>query len=299
MPNGRQTTLRTATALEGVGLHSGAPCCALLRPADAGEGVVFRLAPRAGETAATVIRAAAPSVVDTRYCTRLGADNGRSIGTVEHLLAACAIAGLDNVAIDIDGGELPILDGSAAPYVDAILDAGLRALSAARSPLKVLRRIEMVDGDRSIVAEPSETAILDVAIEFPDRAIGAQAVTIDLGDEASLRRLARARTFCRLGDIDAMRAAGLSRGGSLDNAIVVDGARILNESQLREPDEFALHKALDLLGDLRLAGRPILARISATRPGHDLNVRFLRKLLETPVAVEATPAVAASLPAAE
>jgi len=277
MHSADQTTLASPATLSGVTLHSGAEARATLRSAEAGSGVVFRAA-IAGAPARR-IKAEAANVIDTRLCTRLGDSGGRSIGTVEHVLAALSICGVDNVLIDVDADEMPILDGSAAPYIEAIRRAGIAPQNAARRDLVIEAAIEVSDGARSIRAEPHEGRLLSVDIDFEAGAIGAQAVRLDLDDERDLARLARARTFCRLSDIDAMRANGLARGGSLDNAIVVDGARILNAGGLRDPEEFALHKALDLVGDLRLAGARLIGRIKARRPGHDLNVRFVRALL--------------------
>ena len=275
----QQTTLAKPVALSGVGVHSAAPVEAVLRPAGADSGVVFRLEDGA------LIMATAASITDTRFSTTLGS-GGRTIATVEHLLAALAITGVDNLLIDVDAGEMPILDGSAAPFVEAIDRAGLKHLAAARTVIRVIAPIEVTDGERSIRAEPHEGRLLDIAIRFEDAAIGAQALTLNLDHPGDLRRLAEARTFCRLAEVTALRAAGFSRGGSLDNAIVVDGGRVLNPAGLRDPAEFALHKALDLVGDLRLAGAPILARISAVRPGHDLNARFIDRLMSDHAASE-------------
>lgn len=269
----RQTTISNSVSLAGVGLHSGADCRVVIGPAAADAGIVFR------KESGAVVRAAAAAIADTRLCTRLANDAGDAVAMVEHLMAAFAITSLDNAIIEIDGPELPILDGSAAPYVNAIEAAGVVALSALRPAIVVRAPVEYGDGARVIRAEPHDRRIIEVAIAYDDAAIGAQSLTLDLDQPEDLRRLSRARTFCRLADVEAMRRDGLSLGGSLDNAIVVDGGRILNPEGLRDPGEFALHKALDLIGDLRLAGWPIIGKISARRPGHDLNARFLRHLL--------------------
>lgn len=266
-----QTTLAGPVRLEGAGLHSGAPVSVTLLPAAAGEGVTFRRIGW-GETPARW-----DAVSGTHLNTGLGAGAAR-IATVEHLMAAIALADVDNLLVEIDGPELPALDGSAAPWLDAMAAAGLAALSAPRERLRIAAPVAVEDGLRSIRAEPFDGRIVEVSIDFPDAAIGRQSVTLNLDDPADVRRVARARTFGRLFEIEAMRARGLSLGGSLDNAVVVDGARILNPSGLRDPQEFALHKALDLIGDLRLAGAPIIGRIRADRPGHDLNARFLAAL---------------------
>jgi len=267
-----QTTLVRESVVEGVGLHSGARARVVLRPAAAGQGVVFR---RAG---ATAIAATPGAVANTHYNTGLGEGAAR-ISTVEHLMAAIALADVDNLEVDIDGPELPALDGSAAPWLAALGEAGLKSLSAARHVIRVRAPVEFADGTgRTIRAEPHDGRIMDVSIDFPDAAIGAQRVRLDLDKASDIRRVASARTFCRRDDIERLRASGLSLGGSFDNAVVVDGALVLNPSGLRDPQEFALHKALDLIGDLRLAGAPIMGRIIAHRPGHDLNARFLAAL---------------------
>lgn len=267
-----QTTLARDASIEGAGLHSGVMARVVLRPAAAGQGVIFR---RAG---AAEVAASPRAVSNTHFNTGIGEGAAR-VATVEHLMAAIALAGVDNLIVEIDGPELPALDGSAAPWLEILATAGARSLNAPRAALRVLAPVAIADADgRSIRAEPYDGRIVDVSINFADAAIGAQRVTLDLDDASDVRRVARARTFCRREDIDQMRAKGLSLGGSFDNAVVVDGARVLNPSGLRDSHEFALHKALDLIGDLRLAGAPVIGRIVAHRPGHDLNARFLAAL---------------------
>lgn len=266
-----QTTLAHPAFVEGVGLHSGARAHVTLRPAPAGRGAVFR------RGAAGEIAARRDAVSSTHFNTGLGSGEAR-VATVEHLMAALALAEIDNVLIDVEGPELPALDGSAAPWLDAIFEAGVATLDAPRETLRILAPVSLEAADRSIRAEPYDGRIVEVSIAFEDAAIGAQRVRLDLDNPADIRRVARARTFCRRADVEAMRAKGLSLGGSLDNAVVVDGERVLNPSGLRDSHEFALHKALDLIGDLRLAGAPIIGRIIAARPGHDLNARFLTAL---------------------
>lgn len=283
-----QTTLANPATLSGIGLHSGASCRARLRPARAGSGIAFRVPAENGSSDLAPIAATTANVSSTSLGTSL-TSGGRSVRTIEHLLAAAAIAGVDNMIVDVTGGELPILDGSAAPFIEAILGAGIMDLSAPRAAIRIAMPTEMTDGARSIRAMPSEGRVLDVSIDFEDPAIGAQSLSIDLDDRDALLRLGRARTFCRLKDVTAMRARGLSLGGSLDNAVVVDGDRIVNPAGLRDPQEFVLHKALDLLGDLTLAGAPIIGTIRAIRTGHDLNVTFLRRLTAEPGAIEIIP----------
>lgn len=283
-----QTTVARSIEVAGAGLHTGAPARVVLAPAGAGRGVVFR---RHGRE----IPAAASAIVNTQFNTGVG-DGEARIATIEHLMAALALAGVDNILIDVDGPELPALDGSAAPWLSAIGEAGLRDLAAPREVLRILAPVVVSDGlGRSISAEPFDGRIVDVSIDFPDAAIGAQRVMLDLEDAADVRRVALARTFCRRDDIDRLRARGLSLGGTLENAVVVDGANVLNPSGLRDPQEFALHKALDLIGDLRLAGAPLIGRIVADRPGHDLNARFLAALSANAGAVMRGPEAARAL----
>lgn len=285
MRKARQKTLSKSVALEGIGLHTGMPCRAFIRPAPADSGIRF-VCGRNGELNQPAIAARVENVFDTRLGTSLRSRDSKVARTIEHLMAACALAGIDNVDIEIDGPELPILDGSAAPFAEAMLQAGAIEQDAPRRLLRVTAPFELRDGERFIKASPHDGRIIEIAIEFDEAVIGEQTARLDLDDDISVRRLSSARTFCRLADVDAMRSAGLALGGSLDNAIVVDGERILNDSGLRDPDEFALHKALDLVGDLALAGAPIIGRIEAVRPGHDLNVRFVAGLLAAACCIE-------------
>ena len=273
-----QSTLESRVFLSGVGLHSGVPCRVTLCPSKADAGIVFHVVDENGTRQDAPIVADVAAVSETRLGTCLRGADGSTVRTVEHLLAALSISSIDNVAIEIEGPEIPVMDGSAGPFLDAIDRAGRRYLPNARRALRVISPIEVRDGERFIRATPGDGRRLDVSIAFVDAAIGGGTISVDLEKPELLKRLAHARTFCRLADIDAMRAAGLGRGGSLDNAIVVDGDRILNAEGLRDPDEFVLHKALDMVGDLALAGAPIIGRIEAMKPGHDLNIRFLRQL---------------------
>lgn len=268
----RQTTLARPTVLDGVGLHTGKACSVTLAPAPEHYGIRFECADGAE------IVADAEHVFDTKLGTSIRNRHGRIVRTIEHLMAAASISGVDNLRIKIEGEELPILDGSAAPFVAAMGDAGVAMQDAWRRAFEIMAPHEISDGPRWIRATPFEGRSVSAMIEFDDAAIGRQSASIDLGDASARRRLAGARTFCRLADVNAMRAMGLSLGGSLENAIVVDGARVLNGEGLRDEEEFALHKVLDLVGDLALAGAPIFGRIEASRPGHDINVRFVASL---------------------
>jgi UDP-3-O-[3-hydroxymyristoyl] N-acetylglucosamine deacetylase len=274
----RQRTLKAPIGCVGVGLHSGLRVNMTLRPARADHGVVFRRTDLGIE-----IPARFDHVVDTRLATVLGLDDGAArIGTVEHLMAALAGSLIDNVLVEVDGPELPILDGSAAPYQFLLDCAGSVEQEAPRTVIHINRRVHVSEGDAFAEfrpASPGRTHLhMAMSIDFSAAAIGRQALSLELTPESFRRELARARTFTLVQEIDQMRAAGFARGGSLDNAVVVDQARVLNPAGLRMPDEFARHKLLDAVGDLALAGAQISGRFIAHRSGHALNNRLLRAL---------------------
>lgn len=283
-----QTTLSTSAGASGISLHFGVETRIVLHPAPAGSGVAFRRTDLQGENGAprpageTTVRARPQSLADTRLGVRLENAAGVSVMTVEHLMAAFALAGVDNALVEIDGPEIPAFDGSAAPILRLIAQAGLSPLGAAREAFEASAVLRIEDGDRFIELRPACDRRIAISIDFPDAAIGRQSVEFSLDDGAAAARAAAARTFCRLEDVEAMRAAGFARGGSLDNAVVVDGARLLNPGGLRDPEEFALHKALDLIGDLYLLGAPLYGRIRAHKPGHDLNTRLVRRIAADP-----------------
>ena len=278
-----QTTLRRETTLVGTGLHSGRPARIRLHPATTG-GIRFRRVDVTDRD--NLIPARWDLVSDTRLCTMLTNAAGVSVGTVEHLMAALAGTGVTHVEIDIDGPEVPIMDGSALRFAKAILRAGLAAVPGPLEAIRVLRPVRDVQGD--VVAElaPAEVLSIDFKIDFADAAIGRQARRLTMENGAFLHELADCRTFCRREEVEAMRAAGLALGGSLDNAVVVDGARVLNPGGLRRADEFVRHKMLDALGDLALAGAPILGAYRGVRAGHGATNRLLRRLFASPGAFE-------------
>ncbi len=271
----QQATIAAPIAFAGVGLHSGLACNVVIGPARSGSGIYFRR-----KESSEVIRAIPQSVSSTHLCTALGSSElSSTVATVEHLLAALAILGVDNAAIDVEGPEVPILDGSAAPFIKAIEGVGLQLQAEWRSAYRFNRPLRIEDRGRYIAIEPSETRIVHVSIDFAEAAIGAGEVIVDLDDPVAIHtRLAPARTFCRLADVAELRGRGLALGGSLDNAVVVDADRLLNDDGLRDPDEFALHKTLDLVGDLALLGAPIIGSLRAHKTGHDLNVAFARQI---------------------
>ena len=269
----------------GVGVHSGAHVRLALMPASPDTGIVFvRSDLRGGDN---VIRGHADSISDTRNCTTLSNAAGIEIGTVEHLMSACAGLGIDNLLVEADGPELPILDGSSAPFVQVLGNAGLKAQSVGQRRIRIVEPIEVRMAAKSAALLPAvgfEGLHLDVTIRFADAAIGVQRRHVDLTPQSFLREIADARTFGFLSDVETMRAAGLGRGASMANTLVVDAGKVVNPEGLRFDDEFVRHKLLDAVGDLALAGAPICGRFVADQPGHSLNARLVRALLDTPEA---------------
>jgi UDP-3-O-[3-hydroxymyristoyl] N-acetylglucosamine deacetylase len=247
-----------------------------LHPAAPGQGIVFRRTDIPGDGG--VIPATWRNVVDTQLCTAIGNKQGARIGTIEHLMAALYGCEIDNATIEIDGPEVPAMDGSASPFVFLIDCAGIVDQAASRRGIEVLREINVVEDDCRLSIAPSSDLFLDFEIDFDSTAVARQAFQLDVGPGAFRSDLARARTFGFVQDIGRLQAAGLARGGSLDNAVIVSGDRILNDDGLRFDDEFVRHKMLDCIGDLYLAGAPILGRVTASRTGHRHNNRLLHSL---------------------
>jgi len=281
----RQQTIAGPAVCAGIGVHSGAHVRMVLSPAPMDTGIVFIRSDVRGVDNA--IRAHADSVADTRNCTTLTNKAGVSVATVEHLMSACAGLGIDNLIVELDGAELPILDGSSAPFVQVLLNAGLQQQGRSQPVIRILEPIEVRMGSKSAALMPAGTfegLDLDVTIRFADAAIGVQRRRVELTAETFLNDIADARTFGFMSDVDAMRAAGLGRGASMDNTVVVDAGRVANPEGLRFDDEFVRHKLLDAVGDLSLVGAPICGRFVADQPGHALNARLVRALLDTPEA---------------
>jgi UDP-3-O-[3-hydroxymyristoyl] N-acetylglucosamine deacetylase len=278
----RQQTIKVAALCAGVGVHSGAPAQMRLAPGPAHSGVVFVRTDFDGADAR--IAAHADHIHSSDLGTTLRNAAGAEIATVEHLLAACAGLGIDNLHVAVDGPEVPILDGSSAPFVETLLRAGLQTQAAPRRRIRIRDRIEVRDGAKLAALEPAEAAEFDVTIRFGDPAIGVQRRQFAHTPESFLDEIAQARTFGFLSDVDRLRAAGRGRGASLDNTLVVDCGRIVNPEGARFEDEFVRHKILDAIGDLALAGAPILGRYVGDQPGHALNARLVRALLAAPQA---------------
>ncbi|MBF0563336.1 MAG: UDP-3-O-acyl-N-acetylglucosamine deacetylase [Alphaproteobacteria bacterium] len=289
----RQHTLKTAINCTGVGLHSGTKISMTLHPAEDGTGIVFRRVDIAG--AGSVIPAHWSHVVDTRMCTVIGNDAKVTIGTIEHLMAAFAGMGVDNAIVEINGGEIPVMDGSAAPFVFLMECAGITEQDAPRRAIKILKKVSVRDGDKTATLYPaSDGFAVDFGIAFAAAAVAHQSYTFSFSGPAFAAEISRARTFGFLEEVAQLQAAGLARGGSLDNAVVVSGDRILNEEGLRFDDEFVRHKILDAVGDLYLAGHPMIGRFQAHCSGHAINNRLLRQLFADPTAWTIVDDVAAN-----
>ncbi len=275
-----QNTVKSAVTFKGTGLHSGKPVRMVVRPASADYGIWFR---RIDLTRGdTLIPARWDAVVPSKLCTLVANEDGAQVSTIEHVMAALAGLAINNALIEIDGPEVPILDGSAAPFVAALLARGIRAQNAPMRAIRVLKSIEVRDGDAVARLDPAEMLEIDFRIDFTDAAIGQQWRRLNMANGAFVRELCDSRTFCRKSDVDAMRERGLALGGTLENAVVFDGAHVLSPGGLRHADEPVRHKMLDALGDLSLAGAPLLARYTGERAGHALTNRLLHKLFTTP-----------------
>jgi UDP-3-O-[3-hydroxymyristoyl] N-acetylglucosamine deacetylase len=272
-----QRTLKAPIYCTGTGLHSNAKVSLTLLPAPPGTGVVFRRTDLASDAEIQALHA---NVVDSRLCTTIGNGNGLSVGTIEHLMAALAGCGVENVVVELDGAEVPIMDGSAAPFVFLIECAGIVEQNAPRRVLQVLKEISVGNKERWASISPADYFSLRCEIAFDHRAIGAQYFDYDSRHASFADDLSRARTFCLAEDVEKMRAAGLALGGSLDNAVVIGEHGILNEEGLRYDTEFARHKALDCIGDLSLAGAPLMAHVHSYCAGHAMNHQLLAALLD-------------------
>lgn len=280
----RQRTLKTLIRATGVGLHTGEKVAMALRPARPDTGIVFR---RTDLAEPVDIPATALRVSDTRLCSVLE-EGGARVATVEHLMSAFAGLGIDNAYVDLSGPEVPIMDGSAGPFVFLLQSAGIEEQSAPKRFFRIKRPIEVKDGDKWAKFEPFDGYKLSFSIVFnhPVFARSAQSATIDFAETSYVKEVARARTFGFMQDVETLRSNGLALGGSLDNAIVMDEYRVLNSEGLRYGDEFVKHKLLDAIGDLYLIGHPLLGAYSAHKSGHGLNNLLLREALEHPEAWE-------------
>jgi UDP-3-O-[3-hydroxymyristoyl] N-acetylglucosamine deacetylase len=293
----RQRTLKTIVRATGVGLHTGRKVTMALRPAPVDTGIVFCRSDLPGNPA---IPARADLVSNTTLATVLEKDGAR-VSTVEHLMSAFAGMGIDNAFVDVSAEEVPIMDGSAGTFIFLLKSAGLEEQAAPKKYLRVLKRVELEDGDKKVRVEPFNGFKIGFSIEFSHPVFDAadSEVIVDFADVSYVRDIARARTFGFTQEVEMMRSKGLGRGGSLDNAIVIDDFRVLNADGLRFDDEFVKHKALDAVGDLYLLGRPLIGAFFGHKSGHALNNLLARKLLaETSAWEEVTFDDLEALPAA-
>jgi len=280
-----QRTLKQTISATGVGLHSGERVKLTLHPAAPDTGIVFRRT----DLPAPVEVAVQPSLVnDTRLSSTLVTDTGVRVGTIEHLMSAFAGLGIDNVVVDVTAAEIPIMDGSAAPFIFLLQTAGIEEQAKPKKFIRVKKPVEVVEGDKWVKLLPHDGFSVELSIEFNHPAFNRapQTVHIDFATRSYIDEISRARTFGFMHEVEYMRQHGLGRGGNLNNAIVIDDEYVLNPEGLRFPDEFVRHKILDAIGDLYIVGHPLIAAFSGHKSGHALNNKLLRVLLETPDAWE-------------
>lgn len=276
-PSIQQRTLKSSIGCSGVGLHSGVRVAMKLHPAPVNTGIVFKRIDLVGGGAE--IPARWDHIADSRMCTVIAAENGVSVATVEHLMAAFYGMGIDNALIELNGPEVPAMDGSAAPFIFLIECAGVVDQPLPRKVLRVLRPVIYRNGTKEVALVPTKTGLsIDFEIDFAAPAVGRQSCSFEIGRDVFKTEISKARTFGFLADVTALREAGLARGGSLENAIVVDGDRVLNEDGLRHTDEFVRHKALDAVGDLYLTGYRIIGAFRGVCSSHADTANLLRLL---------------------
>jgi len=273
-----QQTIRKPVTCSGVGLHSGCRASLTLLPAPPDSGLVFI---RKDVSASPRVSASIKNIRPAALSTTIGID-GVQVQTIEHLLAAAAGLGVDNLYVEVDAPELPALDGSSTPFVNLILEAGIRAQERRRSYLKVVRPIEVIEGNKRIAIRPASASSITYTIEYDHPLIGQQTYAYNWSQETFLQEIAPARTFGFLREVKALWAAGLGLGGSLQNTLILSDEGLLNEDGLRFTDEFVRHKVLDLIGDMMLLGLPVIGEIEAVRSGHALHARLVSRILESP-----------------
>ncbi len=293
-----QQTLAKQISCAGTGLHSGMTVHMTILPAAPNTGIVFRRSDiDTGDEAARDIPAHAEAVTDTWLGTTIRNEAGTAVSTIEHLMAALAGCGIDNAIVEVDAPEVPVMDGSSAPFVRLIECAGVEQQGSPRRYLRILRRVEVGDGDRRAILEPHEGSRLDFEIDFPTRAIGRQSFGFDVAEAGFKNDIASARTFGFVKDVDALHEAGLALGAALENTVAIDNDEVVNEGGLRFDDEFVRHKVLDAVGDLYLAGVPFVGRYCGVKAGHALNNQLVRALFADPDAFEFTTEAPEAVPA--
>ena len=273
-----QRTIKKPTTISGIGLHSGARINLRMRPASANTGIIFH---RTDGEKTVDIKACSESVVDTRMATVIG-HQGLTVSTIEHLMAALAAFGIDNLHVDIDGPEVPVLDGSAAPFIREIQQAEIKKLSRSRKFIAIRKPLEIIEGEKRISIIPSRFFRISFDIAFDHPAISVQQHSMKFTTESFCKDIAGARTFGFLHEVEALKANGLARGGSLENAVVIDNDGVMNPEGLRFQNEFVRHKILDSFGDFSLLGSPLLGHIKAFKAGHDLNAKMVRMIEKNP-----------------
>ena len=273
-----QKTLASEVIFKGIGLHSGKPSTLKLIPSKENSGIVFK---RVDLKENNLINASYTNVTSTKLCTTLENSFGTKVSTVEHLLAAIYIYGIDNLIVEIDNEEVPIMDGSAKIFLENLSKVELINQSKKRKYLKVIDKVELVDGERKISIEPShESFEIDFQLNYENKVIGKQRNKFNFSTD-NIKDISDSRTFCLYTDIKKIKNLGLAKGGSLDNAIVVDNNKVLNENGLRNKKEFVNHKILDLIGDFLLSGHRVIGKVVCTQGGHELTYNFLKKLFST------------------
>lgn len=275
-----QHTLKDIIEFSGIGLHTGRPVNVRITPAEAGTGIRFVRKDLPGTSS---IKAVSANVISTSYATTIGV-KGASVSTIEHLMAAFYGMGVDNAVVELDGPEVPIMDGSAVDFIGMIESSGLKPLPALRQYLVVKKPIRVSEDDKYIFLLPPDDMefTIDYSIDFAHPFLNKQSFAGLFSRDVFRKEVGRARTFGFLKDVEALRANGLARGGSLENAIVISDTEILNEGGLRYPDEFVRHKVLDMMGDIALVGAPVIGQLIAYRSGHSLNHKLAQKVLDAP-----------------
>ncbi len=273
-----QKTLRNSISCTGVGVHGGQVVNMTLKPATAGTGVIFRRTDVDSEVAD--IPARFNAVTELVMCTTIANEAGVKVATIEHLMAALSGSGVDNVLVELDGPEVPVMDGSSAPFIFLIECADVVELDQPRQYIKILKEVEVREGDAVATLSPADNISISFEIDFDNKRIGQQQCRFNMRNGTFKKELSRARTFGFLSELEQLKSMGLAKGGSLENAIVLSGEDILNEEGLRYNDEFVRHKALDAVGDLYLAGAPIIGEFNGFRSGHALNNKLLHAVLE-------------------
>lgn len=283
----RQRTLKKAVSVIGIGLHSGTKVKAVFSPAPAGTGIVYT---RTDLNPHVSIKCSADNVRDTQLSTTLVSDDGTRISTVEHLTAALCALGIDNLHVEVNAPEVPVMDGSSQPFIYLLSEAGIRELDAPKEFIKVVRKVRVEDGDKWAELTPAAGLLMDLTISFNHPAMdpALQHFAYRFSGRAFAEHVSRARTFCFMKDVEFMHSHHLALGGSLDNAVVLDDYRVVNPEGLRYPDEFVKHKMLDAIGDLYMSGHTILGQFKAYKTGHALNNMLLRTLLSDPANYELT-----------